>query len=88
MIDKTPGYIFTTRILILSFCLWFEYFLHTGQDPLINVVDVHVGVVLLGQRLAVGQRDLVGHLLVVLLEHKHPLKTINQSTQLYVDWWW
>ena len=77
MIDKTPGYIFT-RILILSFCLWFKDFLHPGQDPLVNVVDVDVGVVLLGQRLAVGQRDLVGHLLVVLLEHKHPLNTINQ----------
>ena len=64
MIDKTPGYIFTTRILILSFCLWFEDFLHPGQDPLVNVVDVDVGVILLGQRLAVGQRDLVGHLLI------------------------
>ena len=77
MIDKTPGYIFT-RILILSFCLRFEDFFHPGQDPLVDVVDVDVGVVLLGQGLTVGQGDLVGHLLLVLLEHKHPLNTINQ----------
>ena len=79
MIDKTPGYIFTW-VLNLSFCLWFEDFLHAGQDPLVNVVDIHVGVVLLRQRLAVGQRDLVRHLLIVLFEYKHPLNTINQST--------
>ena len=80
MIDNTGIYFYEARILILSFSLWFEDFFHPGQDPLINVVDIHIGVVLLvlGQRLAVGQRDLVRHLFLVLFEYEHPLNRISQ----------